>query len=146
MFAASLGEPPRTADVIDAKRISSTSLTTAPTKVAAIRPPNSDGTNEIVAWAATPVSAPPMKRVEVYVAHFSRGARSESRGATSSGSPSIEAAPTTAAASGPKRTAAMRVGMTEIDCSVVRVNRTLDRSATAATSASAMTVAGDSSS
>src|SRR3970282_601626 len=97
-----------------------------------------------VPCAPRPVAAPPMKRVLVYVAHFRRGARSRRRD-VSSGSPSIDAAPTAAAASGPNRTAATSVGRTEIDNSVFLVSRTLLRSATAAAVASASTAAGDSS-
>ena len=127
------------AAVSAAKRTSSASPVTAPTSEAATRRPNSDGTALRAAWAANPVAAPPIKRVLVYVAHLSRGARSGSRCAMSSGSPSIEAAPTTPAASGPNSTAAKSVGRRWIDCSSVDVrprfataNRTLIRSATAA--------------
>ena len=67
-----------------------------------------------------------MRRVLVYVAHLSLGARSGSRREASSGSPSIEAPPTAAAASGPKSTAAKSVGRSEIDCSWVRVNPRCD--------------------
>ncbi len=56
-----------------------------------------------------------MKRVLVYVAHLRRGARSGSDGARSSGSPSIDAALTTAPASGPNKTAAKSVGNRAID-------------------------------
>ena len=86
-----------------------------------------DGAN--VACAANPIAAPPMNRVLVYVAHLSRGARSGSRRAMSSGSPSIEAAPTTPAASGPNNTAANR-SEAGIDCSSVDVSpRSLPRNA-----------------
>src|SRR3990172_826996 len=83
-----------------------------------------------------------MKRVLVYVAHLSLGARSGLRADTSSGSPSIDTAPTIPADSGPKRTAAKRIGKTEIESSVVRVSLTLVRSATAAETPRTTTVMG----
>ncbi len=61
-----------------------------------------------------------MKRVLVYVAHFSLGARSGPPRVISSGSPSIDADPTTPAANGPKSTAAKTAAIPEIDSSRVR--------------------------
>src|SRR5262249_39172036 len=99
-----------------------------------------------------PMQTPLRKRVLVYVAHLSLGARSGSRRVRSSGSPSIDAAPTRPPASGPNKTAATSLGRIDIDCSSVRVsprcatvNPTLIRSAIAAATARATTAQGDSS-
>ncbi len=95
-----------------------------------------------VACAMRPVIAPLIKRMLVYVAHLSRGARSGSPRVMRSGSPSIEAAPTTAAANGLINTAATSIGMLEIESSIVLVRRTLLLSPTAAARASAAIVSG----
>ena len=57
-------------------------------------------------------------------------------------SPSIEAAATIIAASGPKRTAANSIGRAEIDSSTVQHSFTLPRSAKAAATASPSTTRG----
>ena len=136
---------PRTADVRIANPTSASSLTIVAISVAATSPPKWDGISKIVACAASPLAAPVIKRVLVYVAHFSLGARSGPPRDSNSGSPSIDADPTTPAASGPNRTAANTAGMPEIDNSSVWDNRTLTRSVTAPAVASASTVNGASS-
>src|SRR5947208_14330597 len=139
-------DPPRTLAVTSVNPISRSSLTSAPTNVAAIKPPNTDGTSASVAWAASPVTTPVRNLELVYAAHLSLGARSRSRRATSSGSPSIDALPTTPPARGPSKTAANSVGSPAIVSSVDFVRRTLFRSATAAAAASTRTVTGSSTS
>src|SRR6188768_713892 len=131
---------PLTREVPAAEAMSSTSATTALISVAVRSPPNPVLVAASTSVATRPATAPVMNRVLVYVAHLRRGARSGSDGARSSGSPSIDAALTTAPASGPKSTAANNVGNRAIDNCVVRVTHTPLRSATALTIASARTV------
>ena len=134
---------PRTLAVSAANTTSSTSPKTAPTSEAATSPPNSDGTAATsVACAARPITAPLDEVVCSCRSPTSIAALGRDRVVRSArGRRASTPLPPTAAASGPKSTAAKRVGSRCSDCSSVEVrprlvtaNRTLMRSAMAAAS------------
>jgi hypothetical protein len=141
VWSASRVGRPRTLDVIAANSTSRVSPTAVPMSVAAIGPPtrtrripvsparrrHRDAAHETRAHVSRPLEPghafriPPRKQLRT---------------------PSIDAAPIIAASSGPKRTAAKRVGRSEIEYSQVVATRTLARSARAAVVASARSIQG----
>ena len=120
--------------VIDAKNVSSSCAAKAPTTVAAKTVSTLPSASEAANPAASAVPAPVSASLDVKTAHFMYGDRNP---------PSIEAAPTIIASSGPKATAAKSIGSSEIESSVVLFSRTRPRSATAAIAASVATAHGD---
>src|SRR3954452_8310321 len=113
---------------------SKSSATSAPAKVAIAIPTISLCERERQKEAASPVAAPPIARLLVYVTHLRCGGRVISL--------SSDAAPTSIAARGPNTTAAKSVGSIEIDWDVVLVRRTSPRSETAAITQRAATAHG----